>query len=221
VLGPRAVYGTKFRQVCPKCRYDLEGLPAQGTCPECGGFYYEKVVERVGWKFQWWIIPRILVAMLVPALGPFISVSLLAWIMMARYGWTWEIAWFQSSERDLSTAVIFTLPYLLNSWVLIGLPKKGSVEHGSKLRGVDAEGCWRSLVLSTLTGSVAMSSVGAVAWIDRVYFDALFLYILALGLVIAAMGVGHWVARILGPFWKSGPQGELATVEQGPAAPDR
>lgn len=24
---------------CPKCQYDLAGLPKQGQCPECGNYY--------------------------------------------------------------------------------------------------------------------------------------------------------------------------------------
>src|SRR5689334_1981102 len=159
-LGPRAVYATRAREVCPGCKYDLEGLPAQGICPECGVWYAAKVVQRVGWKFRWAIVPRILVAMLVPAAGPFMTVAQLAWIMQRHYGWPWEAAWYQSAERDLSAAAFFTLPFLLNSWALIGLPRAGKVTDGMKPRGVDAPGFWRSLLLSSLLGVLAMPVVG-------------------------------------------------------------
>jgi hypothetical protein len=199
--------------VCPNCKYDLEGLPAKGICPECGRVYGEKVVLRVGWKFRWAIVPRVLVAMLVPAIGPFMSVWELAWIMQAKYQWTWDAAWYQSAERELSTAVLFTVPFLINSWVLVGLPRRGKVTEGTKLRGVDAPGFWRALVMSSVAGTLAMSSMGVVAWIDRVYFDAGFLYFMAVLLVLAAMGAGHWLAMTIGSFWK-GPHSEEAGIDE-------
>jgi hypothetical protein len=190
-------------------------LPAKGTCPECGQTYLEKVVLKVGWKFRWAIVPRIVIAMLVPANGPFMSVWELAWIMRARYAWTWDAAWYQSAERELSTTVLFTVPFLINSWVLVGLPRRENVTEGMKLRGVDAPGFWRALLMSSVAGVLAMSSMGVVAWIDRVYFDAGFLYFLAVLLVIVAMGLGHWVARIFGPFWKAGQELGPGAREQG------
>lgn len=220
VLGPRAVYATRAREVCPGCKYDLEGLPSHGTCPECGVWYAAKVVQRVGWKFRWAIVPRILVAMLLPAAGPFLTVAQLAWAMRAHYGWTWSAAWYQSAERDLSQAVVFTFPFLVNSWVLVGLPRGGKVADGMRMRGVDAPGFWRSLLMSSLGGVVAMPALGGAAWVDRMYMDGLVLYIAAMLLVAGAMVAGHWVARMLGPFWREGgmeAEGGLARARRNEA----
>ena len=34
---------------CPSCGYQLEGLPDEGTCPECGRQYNQSVVVLHGW----------------------------------------------------------------------------------------------------------------------------------------------------------------------------
>ena len=35
--------------ICPACGYSLEGLPAEGLCPECGGRYDQSAVILHGW----------------------------------------------------------------------------------------------------------------------------------------------------------------------------
>ena len=40
------------RQVCPRCTYDLRGLPNEHKCPECGSAY-DMVVVRSTW-LHWW-----------------------------------------------------------------------------------------------------------------------------------------------------------------------
>lgn len=35
--------------VCPGCAYQLEGLPPEGVCPECGRAYDQKTVILYGW----------------------------------------------------------------------------------------------------------------------------------------------------------------------------
>ena len=35
---------------CPTCGYQLEGLPAEGVCPECGRSYDDKTLVLYGWS---------------------------------------------------------------------------------------------------------------------------------------------------------------------------
>ena len=35
--------------LCPECGYSLEGLPTEGTCPECGGAYDQRAIILHGW----------------------------------------------------------------------------------------------------------------------------------------------------------------------------
>ena len=44
------------RQVCPRCTYDLRGLPNEHKCPECGSTFELEVV-RSTW-LHWWPVAR-------------------------------------------------------------------------------------------------------------------------------------------------------------------
>jgi hypothetical protein len=70
VLVPTAIEAAAMRKRCPQCRYDLEGLDRHGVCPECGGVYDKATIAVVGWEFRWRVVPKILLAMLAPAMGP-------------------------------------------------------------------------------------------------------------------------------------------------------
>jgi hypothetical protein len=41
-------------RVCPRCRYDLAGLPDTHVCPECGFEYdpHAKVIRLHGWRVR-------------------------------------------------------------------------------------------------------------------------------------------------------------------------
>jgi hypothetical protein len=36
--------------ICPACGYSLQGLPAEGVCPECGGPYDQSAIILHGWE---------------------------------------------------------------------------------------------------------------------------------------------------------------------------
>ena len=43
---------------CPKCGYDISGLPARHQCPECGFAYDQSMFLLEGWRLHlyptWW-----------------------------------------------------------------------------------------------------------------------------------------------------------------------
>ncbi len=43
--------------ICPACRYRLDGLPAQGACPECGRLYTHTALEEL-WMRRYSILPE-------------------------------------------------------------------------------------------------------------------------------------------------------------------
>src|SRR5690242_21157814 len=51
--------GPLAQTICPRCDYDLRGLPPEGTCPECGRPYDRETIIFRGWsagtkKSPWW-----------------------------------------------------------------------------------------------------------------------------------------------------------------------
>lgn len=48
-VGNAATADALHLDVCPGCAYQLQGLPPEGVCPECGRAYDQRVVILYGW----------------------------------------------------------------------------------------------------------------------------------------------------------------------------
>lgn len=72
---------------CIGCGYDLEGLPARGTCPECGRAIVDSLAERLDLPLE--AVPRppaslrLSWALLLAALGAFLGSGVLATIVFS------------------------------------------------------------------------------------------------------------------------------------------
>lgn len=192
VLVPTAIEAAAMRKRCPQCRYDLEGLEPHGICPECGQVYDKATIALVAWEFRWRVIPKIVLTMLAPALGPMLFVNGYAYLLMRHHGWPWEAAFYQASERELvGIAALLSIPLLINSWAVAAMPgvdSRGRWRLGDRM---ERPGFWVRLATTSAVGTVAIASLSFVPLLDRLYFDAMLLLIPAFGLLLILLGLIH------------------------------
>ena len=194
VLVPTAIEAAAMRKRCPQCRYDLEGLDRHGVCPECGGVYDKATIAVVGWEFRWRVVPKILLAMLAPAMGPILFVHGYALLLQRHYGWSWEAAVYQASERDLvGVAAVLSVPLLVNSWLVVGVPSTDSRGRRRMNDRMERPGFWARLITTTVVGTVTAASFSIIPLLDRLYFDATLLLVLAFMLLVVVLGAIHVV----------------------------
>jgi hypothetical protein len=86
---------------CPKCGYELRGLPTAGACPECGQAYHERMlfipVRRSGERSGFATL--LVVALLLICMAP-VVLGLMAVLMILAAG-TWLIRRVAGQRRRL------------------------------------------------------------------------------------------------------------------------
>jgi len=181
VTVPVAVMASVERTLCPLCRYDLRGLPPSGTCPECGGYYAEKVVVRRRWDFRWERLPGIAAAMLTAAISPPIAAVAHAAIYVLANGWTWDASWYQTMERNFEGVPLLALPFFLNACTLV------ANASGFKF--------WWELTVSVAMGLLASGALAAAYWYHIRIADISVVLVVLYANIFVLMIFGRFLVR--------------------------
>ena len=144
--------------LCPRCDYDLTGLPEQHTCPECGCGYDQHSIgiPLTGRRHQRW------------ALWLFIPIGGLLTVLAVQRGASgWD------TLRHLMVPVAFTVGYCVRTARRAGLPtrmvlnrngvelvtpgQEGLSWNWSIIQSVDVEWVWGRFQLISTKGEVLLS----------------------------------------------------------------
>jgi hypothetical protein len=146
--------------------------------------YHKATIVRVGWEFRWRVIPRIIVAMVMPAIGPTLFLHSYAGILYKVYNWPWWAAWYQAAERELvGIGAVLSIPFLINSWAVVALPSTDGKGHLKLNDRIERPDFWPRLGTSAGLGALLLASCAFVPYLHRRYFDAMWMLLPALAVL--------------------------------------